>query len=238
MVLQQFCGCLALVGPEVDALAHEVGTHDYSFVPTTSLYHITLVTKEELRSLKSSSSPQDILPKLQNALGNEHPRLHSLGLGGQLRLRPEVYFVVVIWAKGQQLRKLLGLAPKHFHITLSLRDAHDVEKGVTSLLHPFPADVSVELLDHLVFTLYSMGDYEHAKGCATKLYRSFSSSEKGFLRLGDSALKLAEYKPAMLSYACGHRRATDPNVQEYCIRAAPRRRNGVPSVQSGSSSNY
>ncbi|EKM61644.1 uncharacterized protein PHACADRAFT_51353, partial [Phanerochaete carnosa HHB-10118-sp] len=129
-----------------------------------------------------------------------------------------VYFVVIIWAKGQQLRKTLGLPPKHFHITLSRQDAHGVDKGIASLLRPLPSSAPSELLDHLSFTLHSMGDHSLAKKYSVTLCASFSSSEKGFLRLGDSAPKLGEFKLAMLSYACGYHRTADAKVQEYCVR--------------------
>ncbi|GJE89638.1 ATP dependent DNA ligase [Phanerochaete sordida] len=218
MELQQFRGCLVLVGPTVDEFAHNADTSDYTFPPTDCSYHITLVTKGELRSLSQSSSTQDILRRLQSAYGDEHPRIYSLGVGAHPQHKPEVFFVPVVWAKGQQLRKLLGLPPKHFHITLSRQDAHDVDKGIASLLRPLSPDAAAELLDHLVFTLHSFGDHPRSKEYSIKLCASYSSSEKGFLRLGDSALQLGEHKLAMLSYACAHRRTTDAKLKEYCIR--------------------
>ncbi|THH01221.1 hypothetical protein EW026_g1451 [Hermanssonia centrifuga] len=222
-MLQLFRGCIALVGPNVDNLVEGTAWHKptgHSFPPTTTPYHITLITKEELRSLGSSSSPAQVLEQLQLSLKNNPPQLHALGLGGYPRNDPDIFFVVIIWANGQQLRKQLRFLPRHFHITLSQHDTHNIEKGVSSLLIELPLDMPLGLLDHLTFTLFMMGDYARAKEFALRLCIQSPVSAKGFLRLGDVSLKLAEHKLAMLSFVCALQRSlpSDQKAREYCIK--------------------
>ncbi|KAK0214755.1 ATP dependent DNA ligase [Armillaria fumosa] len=101
-----------------------------------------------------------------------------------------VYFVVIIWAAGQQLRKRLGLQPKDFHITLTRTDSHEIDKSIYSLLHgQFP--LSSEPIP---------------------------DSHRGFLRLGDASLSLCLHKLAMLSYSSAYHRATVQNVKDYCVK--------------------
>ena len=221
MDLQLFRGSLSIVGEDLETLVAGIDVNEYSFVPIDTPYHVTLATKDELRSIKEYSPSQDILQRARDALGDQPIQLHPLGLGGYPAHKPEVFFIVVVWAKGQQLRRTLGLPPKQFHVTLSRRDAHDVEKGVASLLHGLSEHIGLEALDHLVFTLHAMGDFSTAKQYAIRLCQTFSTSEKGFLRLGDCALKLMEYKVAMLAYSCAYTRSgsrSDTKLQEYCLQ--------------------
>ncbi|KAI0683418.1 hypothetical protein BC835DRAFT_1470554 [Cytidiella melzeri] len=221
VTLQPFRGTVALVGPGLDALVQQTPVPDgHSFVRSEMPYHVTFLSKDELRTLSPSITPEQALQQLREAVGDEQPSLHALGVGGHPRGRPEVYFIVVIWAKGQQLRKKLGLPPKDFHITLSKRDAHDVDKGVSSLLQDVPSGSSPELLDHLVFTLFAMGDYTGAKRFSVQLCQSTPASEKGFLRLGDAAVKLSQHKLAMLSYARAYQCSPpdDTKAQAYTLR--------------------
>lgn len=221
MSLQLFRGCLAVVGHQVDDLAQQVETETYAFAPTTTPYHITVVSKDELRSLKDLPNSADALQIAQSALGGANAHFYALGLGGNPSERPTILFVVIVWVKGQQIRKLLGLPPKDFHITLSQQDAHDIDKSFNSLLHDFPFDPSPELLDHFVLTLHMTNDSTRAKEFAIQLCTRTPTSEKGFLRLGDVALKIKEHKLAMLSYACAFHRADtelDTKVKEYCAK--------------------
>ncbi|KIP03202.1 hypothetical protein PHLGIDRAFT_252469 [Phlebiopsis gigantea 11061_1 CR5-6] len=221
MDLQLFCGSLSLVGERLQTLADDIDTASYSFVPTDTPHHITLATKDELRTLKGHPSPHDILSHIRRVLADEPIKLHPLGLGGYPAQKPEVFFVVVVWAKGQQLRRALGLSPKQFHMTLSQKDEHNVDKGVASLLHKFPEHVDMEALDHLIFTLHALGDFLPAKQYAIRLCQTSSTSEKGYLRLGDCALKLIEYKLAMLAYSCAYDKSgsrSDTKLQEYCLQ--------------------
>lgn len=218
--LQLFRGCIALVGPDVDALASRISIPEhYSFSSSTIPPHITVISKNELRSLVPVRAPERALKQLQDWTQAEKLSLHAVGLGGYPPSRPEVFFAVIVWAKGQQLRKQFGLPPKHFHVTLSQQDAHDIDKGVNSLLEELPLDASPELLDHLAFTLYSMGDHIRAKEFAEQLCCSVPHGEKGFLRLGDAAIRLAQYKLAMLAYGRAYDTClANHKVETYCLR--------------------
>ncbi|KAJ7492048.1 ATP dependent DNA ligase [Mycena latifolia] len=203
-------GILGLVGPVVDEIALE-GLHSAppEFQKSRlAPYHITLLSKDELKGL----SP-DQLAKAATAVDSSN--VMALGVGGN----SSVFFVVIIWAAGQLLRKQLGLPPKQFHITLSPRDDHDLDKGVASLLPgQFPATPSLELLDHLAFTLHFSGLFQQAQKACIDCVRAFSDSHRGFLRLADASLSLHEYKLAILSYGSAFERATDERVREYCFK--------------------
>ncbi|KAJ3478284.1 hypothetical protein NLI96_g9862 [Meripilus lineatus] len=228
MEFKVYRGCIALLGPDIDQIAdkavrslHDSGQHP-SFHPTQKPYHITIASKNELRSRDPSSSPAELIPQLQQLLGIDPIRVHSLGIGRHSDSdTPRVFFIVCIWAKGQHLRKHLGLPPKDFHITLSDQDVHDVDKGVSTLFtDEFPSVPSAELLDHLIFTLHLMCHYELAQEYATKLCLQHPGKEKGFLRLGDAALKLQEYKTAMLSFARAHDLCSNGDgdaLRDYCL---------------------
>lgn len=224
MELCKFRGSIALVGQEVDHAAQIIlqsatclEHQNQGYAPAEVPYHLTLVTKSELRSL--ASPLEVVLEGLRKSMADDIPKVHYLGLGGASHAGETALFIVCIWAKGQQLRRLLGLPPKHFHVTLSAQDVHDVDKGLSSL---FTADydriTSPDLLDHLVFTLFAFQDYFRAKTFAVQLCNLHESSEKGFLRLGDVALKTEEYKLAMLAFSCAFERATSPQTKEYCLQ--------------------
>ncbi|PPR02339.1 hypothetical protein CVT24_011684 [Panaeolus cyanescens] len=209
-LVQKFRGTISLTGPSIDALAaaSTSNTAAANYSKTSMPYHITLITKDELRNLD---------PEQVASLKPDVRYVHSLGLGGLPNSK--VYWVVVVWAAGQQARKKLGLPPKDFHITLSANDIHDIDKGVKSLLPgQIPTDPDPRLLDHLIFTLHAMGQFQEASEYCSRLLLDDPSSAKGYLRLADASLALESYKVAMLSYAQAYERGTDDKVREYCIR--------------------
>ncbi|KAL0951960.1 hypothetical protein HGRIS_008611 [Hohenbuehelia grisea] len=210
--LQNTRGALGLVGTQIDEMAGqalcklELNKPDTIYVQPP--YHITLFTKAELRQL-SASKLSSIQPDTRHVL--------SAGVGG--RPAADVLFVVVIWAAGQQLRKQFGLPPKHFHVTLSSKDDHEMDKGVESLLPgQFPDAASIDFLDHLTFTLHTFGQYQVAQERSEEIIRRFPESHRGFLRLGDAAFFDHRFKLSMLAYACAFLRNDDPKLQEYCLK--------------------
>ncbi|KAH6911163.1 ATP dependent DNA ligase [Coprinopsis sp. MPI-PUGE-AT-0042] len=211
-------GCLALVGGTINKIAQDALeialTHDAdlslpSFQPNRSMaYHITFLTKDELRCIPNNKVI-DLAPDTRH--------VHAAGIGGNPQAG--VFYVVVIWAAGQQLRKQLGLPPKHFHITLSDKDEHEMDKGVKSLLPELPPlSPSLDLFDHLCFTLHSMGQYAEAQSYAIQMVCAFGENHKGFLRLADAALAGGYYKLSMLSYAAAYERTQDPKLSGYCLK--------------------
>ena len=212
ITLLKYKGCLALLGSGIDQLAVEAlnspNFRPENCPPNPHAYHITLVSKDELRTLAREKTDKIKL---------DVRHIFSLGIGG--KVQAGIYWVVIIWAAGQQIRKQLGLPPKHFHITLSSNDVHNVDKGIKSRLSP-PALGSIggDVLDHLIFTLQAFGAYTEAKLYAVELASQDASSHKGFVRLADAAFSVKEFKLAMLSYACGWERIDDSKARSYCLK--------------------
>jgi len=211
--LQKYRGALALVGPIVNDLAQAAlgDMQGVTYSPLDpKLYHITLATRDELRNLT---------PEQVNRIYHATPdTLHIFSAGVGCVVRQGVYWVVIIWAAGQQLRKQCGLPPKHFHITLSSNDIHEIDKGLASLSGQSHPSYNPEFLDHASFTLFSFGRFKLAQEYSASLIVLDVGSYKGFLRLGDAALSDGQSKLAMLAYACAHARATDDKVKDYCLK--------------------
>ncbi|KAI0789376.1 ATP dependent DNA ligase [Abortiporus biennis] len=221
MDVEIYRACIALLGAEIDAVAdrmrHDVA--DFECAPSSNPYHITMFSKDETRALQSNHSSQELLQKVRESARTSLHLVHYLGVGRHPLSQPNVFFVVCIWAKGQQIRKHFGLPPKDFHITLSRSDTHNVDKGVSTVFsNQFPLNLSQELLDDLIFTLHMMGRDIQAKEYALLLCQQHPGCEKGFIRLGGIALKSGEYKLAMLSFAHGHQHSCSVSVKDYCIR--------------------
>ncbi|KAH8094703.1 ATP dependent DNA ligase [Cristinia sonorae] len=219
-------GCIALVGDEINTVASAtlqsnafLEHRPNGFKPSPFPYHITLLSKAELRTLSDKSPPKDLLQLVLAALGPSSHRVHYLGLGEVTRFGEHALFVVCIWAKGQTVRKQLGLPPKHFHITLSAHDIHGVDKGLSTLLLPLDdSHTSPTLLDHLTYTLLVMQDYSQAQQYAVQLCVKDAGSEKGFLRLGDISLKTWKFKLAMLAFSRAFERSSSEQSEEYCVQ--------------------
>ncbi|KAF5351303.1 hypothetical protein D9758_008052 [Tetrapyrgos nigripes] len=207
--LRKMHGFIGLFGDQVNQLAASAIEACQVQEPQTKMpFHITLLTKEELRSLsdKQVSSLDSI----------KADRIYAVGAGAYTAKR--VFFVVIIWAEGQVARKRLGLPPKQFHITLTDHDDHDMDKGLDTLLpDQFPSSPSPDFLDHLAFTLYIQSRYSEAQVYSVSLALALPDSHRGFLRLADAAHKSALYKLAMLSYACAFERAEDEKVKQYAL---------------------
>ncbi|KAI0640248.1 ATP dependent DNA ligase [Trametes polyzona] len=215
-------GYIALVGPRVDAVARAAIAHfaRRSYAQHASLlcdqassFHITVLTKDELRD----ESVKPALPPL-GSVDTRH--LHFVGIGGNVKTG--TFFVAVVWPAGQVLRTRLGLGVKHFHITISSQDDHRINKGFDAILPanylPDFSPGDPEFLDHLAFTYHLEGRYDRARSVASTLCLAAASSERGFLRLADVALKEQQHKLAMLAYACAHQRCSDSRVREYCLK--------------------
>ncbi|KAF5351018.1 hypothetical protein D9756_008278 [Leucocoprinus leucothites] len=214
--LQHIRGFWALTGPDVDSIAHTTA-HAYSNLANKVLvaqipYHITLITKDELRKLPSAT-----LDRLQHTFDQfDIGHIFNAGVGGG---KGGVFFAVIIWANGQQLRKRLGLSPKHFHITLTTHEDHDMDKSIRSLLFGQPSIETPEFFDHSSFTSFIFSQHSEARETALKLMTTYSDSLKGFLRFADASLALGQFKDAMLGFAQAFERANgNDRLQDYCIK--------------------
>lgn len=116
--LVSYGGTLAVTGAALSA-AHKL--HAPQLSPPSFPLHLTLLTKAEYRSLGQSRPP---------LIDTSH--LHVLGLGG-LPSRG-LYWLVVVWNHGNRWRKSVGLPAKQFHVTLSEKDDHALDKGTMSLV--------------------------------------------------------------------------------------------------------
>ncbi|KAF8899319.1 hypothetical protein BD779DRAFT_1465255 [Infundibulicybe gibba] len=212
MSLQTNHGVVALAGALVNQLAQTAWEANpqilASALPTRKAYHITLISKAELKELGGVNTEK---------LKVDTDSVFSAGVGS--KSKTGVYFVVIVWAAGQQLRKQFGLPPKHFHITLSNHDDHTMDKGIDSLLPgQFPANPTPDFLDHLAFTLHLWRQYHNAISFSTNLAAILPDSPRGFLRLGDSALLGGQTKLAMLAFACAFERSQDEKLESYSVK--------------------
>jgi atypical dual specificity phosphatase len=160
MELQLMDDGLGLVGLEVDNFVHKalqsLTTNDNvpQFITRDSPYYITVLSATELHTLEDD---RDRILSLEV----DTQRLFPLGIG--VESKGGEFFVVIIWAAGQRLRKQLGFSPKNFHVNLSIaHEDRDIEdRGIQSLLPgQFPSILSPNLLDHLTFTLFIFGHFQ------------------------------------------------------------------------------
>lgn len=173
-------------------------------VQTSSPLHITLLTKEEKRTLGS--------PDLGD-VDLEHVYL----LGPGANRSGTVRWVVAIWNHGNLYRKKLKLPPKDFHITLTDQDEHNIDKGITSLVGGLEALSSLlegldeSALDHI---LASKQTPFHPQ-LASQMVLRYPDSYKSYIRLGDCTIH-EQPKVAMLSYARALQ--LNPAVHDYAVK--------------------
>lgn len=217
-VIKRAGGFTGVMGPRIDSIANEIATAaDITTTPTYP-YHITVMTKDELRQLTTDSAEK--ADKLyESAAGIDTKQIFSLGLGGDPK---GVCWVVVIWNAGNIFRKKYGLPIKQFHITLSNSDNHTLDKGIYSLREAFSLDnLPLNLLDHLVLSFNLSDQHDQALAYTREMCRRFSDSEKGWLRLADLARRKDQCKLAMLAYAQTLRLVDGPGnakIQDYCVK--------------------
>ncbi|KAK7686531.1 hypothetical protein QCA50_010130 [Cerrena zonata] len=224
MGLQMYRGCIALLNDEIDEIAKRflsspiLQNPPLATTPSSNPFHITLLTKSELQQLREKHTSSQLLERVKADAGPS-PHIFPIGLGSASYSGLHAIFVVCICAKLQKFRKKLGLPAKDFHISLSKHDIHDVDKGIGSLLlGELPLDLSPEILDQLVYTLFVKEEYLHAHEYAIKLCVELPNSMKGFVRLGDIASKLHLYKQAMLAFGCAFQRDTSDAPRKYCLQ--------------------
>ncbi|KAG2811295.1 hypothetical protein PC116_g19762 [Phytophthora cactorum] len=162
-------------------------------------WHMTLVTKDELRELSVTA--------VQEAVESLSTRCFAIGLGGgngaTRDLSPTgVYFVVFVWPKAQAFRTKHGLPLKDFHLSVSTANRHDIDKTSDTLMD----NSSLESLDRSALEALSrqvMLEHkpERALEIAALLCRKYrEETTRGWIRLADAALLTDRPKLAMLSY--------------------------------------
>lgn len=207
-------GYTALFGDHLEALVRK---YDPSFTrrPAAHPLHITLLTKEEARSLPLNPFAGVGVPK----------DLVDVGLGA----KGDAQFVVVLLNSALVVRIKAGLPKKDFHITLytpprsSPEDyPHDLS---TLLADPLDADPPRTLLDALSLHHFLHAEYQTAMQVALRAVALDPTSTTSHVRLGDAALKLGYWKLGMLAFGRGWelaRRQEEGRVGEYCLRGIGR----------------
>jgi atypical dual specificity phosphatase len=211
-------GYIAAFGPRIDTIANEVATAAGITIVPPWPYHITLITKDELRQLTTDLSNK-IDDLYENATRIDTKQIVSLGLGGDPK---GVCWVVIIWNAGNIFRKKYGLSFKQFHITLSDNDNHSLDKSLHSLHESITIEnLNLNTIDHLVLSFNLSDQYDQGFIYAREMCRRFPDSEKGWLRLADIARRNEQYKLAMLAYAQTIRLIDgqeNEKIQEYCCK--------------------
>ncbi|KAG9086061.1 hypothetical protein FS749_003931, partial [Ceratobasidium sp. UAMH 11750] len=151
-------GYLGVFGSEIDTLArsHTVTLaglcHEDNLKLKQGEYHITIASKPELQSLRSTgalpSEDSKSLPglaQLNDDLGRPSSSPIAFGVGSN---RKGVYWITVAWAAGQKFRRQLGLPVKQFHITLTSIDEHGIDKGPRTVIW---TPESVPFVRHILY---------------------------------------------------------------------------------------
>ena len=215
-------GYISLTGTSIETIVkktlHDVGN---TFnLQKKDEYHVTLFTKAELQEIKSNGKDKTLSEKIKG----KHQQIVSLGLGGT----NGVYFNVILWPFGDKLRKEFSFPKKSFHITLSEKDDHVMDKSFTSLQVPdklTTEDVirSLEspyvktdtpLLEHLytmlneptekiffIISQYQQSDIQFV----SQEYKKHPDWIAPSIRYGDISFKNEDYKSAMIFYMYGRK---------------------------------
>lgn len=145
LVLAKTLGCVVLKGTYVDNIA-ESSPSPSPQKPNTP-YHVTVFTKAEIQEMddKQKTKIEQLLRKPSNL---QLPIDLGVGIHGS------VAFNVLFWPEGNRIRDLLGLSRKDFHITLSLKDNHNIEKGIRAITRY--KTLTTEQTEQIISTCYSI----------------------------------------------------------------------------------
>ncbi|GLE08248.1 hypothetical protein PINS_up019299 [Pythium insidiosum] len=218
--VERYRGCLALrvgVGSdaarEIDAMIDRYEAQQGRSISRTSAdeWHITLLTKDELRQLPD---PQQVQQRATQALAT---RFFPIGLG--TCGASGVFFVVCVWPRAQIFRQELGLPLKDCHVTVTHANDHTIDKTFTAVIDPAAAsrELAMEPLEALARQLLLEGQSELALSVAVELCTRFpDATQRGWLRLGDAAL--ACHKPKLASLCFARRLGQGAEITEDVVR--------------------
>lgn len=134
-------GCIVLRGNCIDEIAKDSPSSSPQRPATP--YHVTVFTKAEIQDFD-----EELKFQVEQYL-RKRPTLTppvDLGVG----MQGPVAFNVLFWPQGDEIRAQWGLARKDFHITLSPKDDHDIEKGVDSITRC--KTLGLEQVDQIIST--------------------------------------------------------------------------------------
>lgn len=138
-------GCIVLRGNCIDEIAKDSPSSSPQRPATP--YHVTVFTKAEIQDFD-----EELKFQVEQYL-RKRPTLTppvDLGVG----MQGPVAFNVLFWPQGDEIRAQWGLARKDFHITLSPKDDHDIEKGVDSITRC--KTLGLEQVDQIISTCTSL----------------------------------------------------------------------------------
>jgi len=219
IVIKYGGGYIGAFGPRIDTIVNEIVSQTTISTPQTSPYHITLLTKNEIRQMTTDGSI-NLNELTENATRVETKSIFTLGLGGDPK---GVCWIVILWNAGNMFRKKYNLPCKQFHITLSDIDDHTVDKGLHSVRDPSSLNnLNVTQMDHLILACNLNDQYDLTYMYAREMCQRFPQSEKGWLRLGDVARRNEQFKLAMLGFAQTIQllleQGQDGKIQDYCMK--------------------
>ncbi|KAJ1310711.1 hypothetical protein OPQ81_009235 [Rhizoctonia solani] len=220
-------GYLGVFGAHIDRIAQEYTQaliEQYGYQNSQlkqGEYHITVIARHELQALRSKGAlplnEHNSIPRLDQLnsdleKANTSPIVYGLGTN-----RKGVYWVTVSWATGQRFRTQLGLPPKQFHITLTPKDEHDIDKGPSSVIWVHPSLVLVkailghdsvdlvsspktEFLVSFAYGLLAQYELALAQSAAEFLILCEPTNSRSFVCLGDVSIHRGRWKLAMLCF--------------------------------------
>ncbi|KAK6004687.1 hypothetical protein QM012_008549 [Aureobasidium pullulans] len=145
LILVKTLGCVVLKGDYIDNIA-ENSPLPSPQKPDTP-YHVTVLTKAEIRELDHEQ--QTHLEELLREPTKSQPPI-DLGVG----IHDSVAFNVLFWPEGNRIRYLLRLPKKDFHITLSPKDNHNIDKGIHAITRR--KTLTTEQVEQVISTCYSL----------------------------------------------------------------------------------
>ncbi len=127
MLIENTRGYISATSIKID---QEADAADIPVVKQSGHFHVTLLTKDELRSLDQNRLAilDRYLRSQTVGTGNE---IVNLGMG--CHEKRSIYFQVIHWCEGAALRAKLGLPVKDFHVTLSVKDDHGIRRDITTV---------------------------------------------------------------------------------------------------------
>lgn len=213
-MLRKERGYIGLSGPRIDLFAAK-DTH-----VDANHYHLTLFSKAEIREHHLCINQLPVIDE-------EEEDLLDVGVG---RSNGET-FKVMLWPRGDHLRRKYALPPKDFHITLrkgvwSNIYNRNTRRGVQSLLSHPPSDAVFAACTDATFdrlyTGYMKCSMAYEALLSVKKYMAAHPFRPaGFVRYGDTLCDQEKWKVAMLFYAHAASIQSPETIKEavlnYCI---------------------
>ncbi|TPX57211.1 hypothetical protein PhCBS80983_g03979 [Powellomyces hirtus] len=209
MHLSQSRGYICVVCDTLTSKAHET---PISVRKQDGYFHITLITKDELSQI--SQSQRDTI--LAQAVHSSD--IIDLGVGRNAQ--GTVFFNVIVWSKGNEIRRSVDLPTKDFHMTLSETDDHNLCKDLTAIPESVLCNGLTERDFDTAFLYYVQNHRNDAADRLASRYRTlYPTHSIAHIRYADTLSRAGQHKHALLAYAHAAGRLSDSSkMYEYAIR--------------------